>query len=134
MSRDNSLLLVFSVVSAGPRAPWVASLAVGAVACGFAALGDISLVAAVTDFAVYAIFIVVNVALVALRYRMPDTPRSFATPLSVGRLPLLPLLGAAAAAIMALQLEAVAWAVGMATIALGLAVWVSLRRWPSGNT
>lgn len=123
MSRDNSLPSVFATVSAGPRAPWIAGLAVGAAAAGFAAVGDISLVAAVTDFAVYAIFIVVNGALITLRYRMPEASRTFVTPVSLGRFPLLPVLGGIAAAAMATQLELNAWAIGLGAIGVGLAVW-----------
>ena len=128
MSRDNSLPPVFATVSAGPRAPWIAGLVVGAGAASFALVGDISLVAAVTDFAVYTIFIVVNGALITLRYRRPGAPRTFVTPLSLGKLPLLPVLGGIAAGAMATQLEWSAWAIGFGTIALGLAIW-GLRKY-----
>jgi len=90
-------------------------------------VGDIGLVAAVTDFAVYAIFIVVNGALIALRYRMPDAPRTFVTPISFGRLPLLPVLGGIAAGTMATQLEWSAWAIGLGVIGAGLVAWA--LRW-----
>jgi APA family basic amino acid/polyamine antiporter len=79
--------------------------------------------AAVTDFAVYTIFIVVNGTLVALRYRKPNAPRTFVTPLSLGKLPLLPVLGGLAAGAMATQLEWSAWAIGLGTVTVGLAVW-----------
>ena len=128
MSSDNALPPVFAAVSPNSRSPWIAALAVGAIAAGFAAISDISLVAEITDFAVYAIFIVVNGSLIALRYRMPDAPRTFVTPLSVGRLPLLPILGTFAAAAMATQLEWSAWVIGLCAIGTGLAAWAVRSR------
>jgi APA family basic amino acid/polyamine antiporter len=128
MSRDEALPGIFARVSSGPRAPWIAGLTVGALAIAFAAVADIALIAAVTDFAVYTIFIVVNAALIALRYRAAEVPRAFSTPFSIGRIPILPVLGGAGAALMATQLEPGAWIIGLSTIALGLAAWIVIRR------
>lgn len=127
MSKGGSLPSVLSHLNLGGRAPWVSAVLVGGVAGGMVFAGDITLVASATDWAVYAIFIVVNGALIALRFRLPDAPRNFRTPLTVGRLPLLPLAGAAVAALMAVQLEATAWAIGLGAVAAGAGAWALMR-------
>ena len=52
------------------------------------AVGDLTLVASVTDFAVYLVFVAVNVAVIVLRFRQPHRRRPFRVPLSVGWVPL----------------------------------------------
>lgn len=127
MSRDGSLPAAFSRLNLGGRAPWVAACTGGTVATGFVLIGDITLVASVTDFAVYAIFIVVNCSLIALRFRMAGTRREFATPFAISRVPVLPVLGTIVAAVMATQLQTSAWLIGVAVVVVGITLWATLR-------
>ena len=69
------------------RAIWVA--AIGAIA--FALVGDLRLIASVTDFAVYVVFLAVNATVIVLRRREPDRPRPFRSPVSLRGVPLLPV-------------------------------------------
>lgn len=107
----------------GPRshAPRVAIGISLAVAAGFVAIGDLTLVASVTDLAVYLVFIAVNVAVVVLRFREPDQPRPFRSPVSIGRVPLLPILGLLAVLVMipALRWEAIVLGAGLCALGLG---------------
>jgi APA family basic amino acid/polyamine antiporter len=127
MSRDRSLPAVFSNLTVGDRAPWLAAMVAGAIAIGFVFLGDISRVASATDLAVYAIFIVVNGALITLRLRMPEAPRTFRTPLTAGGVPLLPIAGIVVAVLMAVQLESTAWLIGASALLAGLIAWAAMR-------
>ena len=127
MARDGSLPSVIASVGRRGHAPWLAAVIAFVGAAAFASAGDISRVASATDFAVYVIFITVNVSLVALRFSDPASERPFRTPLAVGRVPVLPVLGTAAAALMLVYLERSAIAIGAATLASGVLVWASLR-------
>jgi APA family basic amino acid/polyamine antiporter len=127
MSRDGSLPAALSRVNLAGRAPWVSAGIAGGAAAAMVFVGDISLVASATDWAVYAIFIVVNAALITLRFKMPESQRTFRTPLSVGRLPLLPLAGIAVAALMCVQLESTAWVIGLLALAAGVGSWGLMR-------
>jgi APA family basic amino acid/polyamine antiporter len=71
----------------------------------FTASGDIAFVAGATNFAVFVGFAAVNVSLIVLRYTMPDVPRAFKIPFSIGRLPLVPVLSLAAIAFLMANLE-----------------------------
>jgi APA family basic amino acid/polyamine antiporter len=126
MSRSGSLPAFLATI--GPRAhsPYVAAGLGCAVAVSFALIGSIGLVAAVTDFAVYAIFISVNVALATLRYRQPGAARTFTVPLAIGRMPVLPILGTLTVLLMLAYLEPRAWLLGAGALIAGAAVWLLL--------
>ncbi len=108
-------------------APWVAILAASALAAGFVALGDIELVAAVTDFAVYLVFIAVNVTVILLRFWQPKRLRPFAVRGSVARVPVAPVLALATIALLMPSLQVRALAVGTVVVALGAGVYAVLH-------
>jgi APA family basic amino acid/polyamine antiporter len=114
----------------GPRshAPRVAIAISLTVAAGFVAIGDLTLVASVTDLAIYLVFVAVNVAVVILRFRLPDQPRPFRAPVSIGRVPVLPILGLLAVLVMipALRWEAIGLGAGLC--GLGLVAYAVLGR------
>jgi APA family basic amino acid/polyamine antiporter len=124
MARNAALPPVLATL--GPRAhsPYVAAIAGFVVSGGFALMGDIGLVASVTDFGVYVIFVSVNVAVIALRFKLPNEERPFRVPLAVGRLPLFPLAGIATVLVMLTFLEGAAWLLGICAIAAGALAWV----------
>lgn len=126
MSRGGSLPNALSAVTAGGRSPYIAAFLGCIVAVLFALIGNISLVASVTDFSVYVIFVAVNFSLIVLRFRAPNASRSFVTPFAVGRLPILPILGIAAVALMIINLDRNAWLIGGGTIAAGVLLWALL--------
>ncbi|MEX1254070.1 MAG: APC family permease [Dehalococcoidia bacterium] len=75
------------------------------VSAGFALSGDLALVAGATNFAVFIGFAAVNLSLIVLRYTHPDVERPFRVPLSIGRMPVLPVVALASVAFMMANLE-----------------------------
>ncbi|HPE63744.1 MAG TPA: amino acid permease [Methanothrix sp.] len=75
------------------RTPWVAILVVMLLSMGFVFSGDIAFVASANDFILFATFVVINASLIYLRRIDPDRPRPFRVPLTIGRVPVLPILG-----------------------------------------
>ena len=128
MARGGSLPGVFATVSRGSRAPWVATWAVFAGAAAFAGSGQIGLVASITDFTVYAVFIAVNLAVLQLRRSMPDAPRSMLAGPSIAGWPVAPILGVLATFVMLAFLDPAAWLVGAGLVMTGLALWFTLPR------
>jgi APA family basic amino acid/polyamine antiporter len=124
MARNAALPPLLATV--GPRAhsPYLAAAAGLVVSGGFAMMGDIGLVASVTDFGVYVIFISVNIAIVALRFKLPDHERPFRVPLAIGRLPLVPLAGIATVVLMMAFLEPTAWLLGIGAAIAGVVAWL----------
>jgi len=107
----------------------VTAIVVSAVAAGcFVLAGDIAVVAGVTDFAIYVVFIAVNSAVIILRYRRPDLDRPFRSPGRIGRLPVLPVLGLVTVAVLAPRLALTPIMLGVAVLAAGALAWLCTAR------
>ncbi len=128
MAGSSSLPDVLGRVHPVTRTPWVAILASMVLCMGFVLLEDIAFVANVNNFTVFVTFIVINVALILLRYRKPEIQRPFKVPLAVGRLPILPLLGVILNAFMLTQLSLEAIAIGIGLTVLGILVAFVINR------
>jgi APA family basic amino acid/polyamine antiporter len=114
-------------------APSVAIVVAAMGAIGFACIGDLTLIASVTNFAVYVVFLAVNAAVVVLRRTAPDTARPFRTPGAIGRIPILPIAGSVAALAMVPQLEATSLWLGAGLLAVGMVAYRLLDR-PSAQS
>jgi basic amino acid/polyamine antiporter, APA family len=125
--KDRSLPEVFSRVHKKRRTPWIAIVSVLLLASTFAMIGDITIVAELTNFAVFSAFMVVNASLIALRYKLPNLKRKFKVPLNIGKFPILPLFGIITCIFMLANLELVVIAGGVALIAVGLLMHYGLR-------
>jgi APA family basic amino acid/polyamine antiporter len=125
----------FPTVAAGvlrrTGAPFAAIMAAAGGAIAFALAGDLTFIASVTDFAVYLVFLAVNAAVIVLRRRAPDAPRSFRTPGSIRGIPVIPVAGSVAVLAMIPQLAAGSLVVGAAVVAFGL---VAYRLFDSSTT
>ena len=109
--------------------PWVAVLiATAGAACGVV-IGNLALVASVTDFAVYLVFVAVNVVVIVLRFRQPRRLRPFRVPLAVGRVPLPTVAALVVVFVMLPGLEPAALVLGTALTAAGLVVHLAFQRW-----
>jgi basic amino acid/polyamine antiporter, APA family len=91
---------------------------IAAVACVL--IKDITLIASVTDLAVYLVFVAVNIAVVVLRFRRPEAARPFRTPGSIGKTPILPILGLLAVLVMLPSLPTDALLLGAGICVIGL--------------
>jgi APA family basic amino acid/polyamine antiporter len=131
MATSGALPRAFAVVHQIRRTPIRAILVVTGIATVFAAFGDFAIIAAVTDFAVYIVFLAVNGTVIILRRTHPEIPRPFAVGGTIGGVPVLPVLGLGSVTLMLTQLEPLAITVGTVACGAGLAAgWLvnSLRR------
>lgn len=128
MGRKGALPSFLGHANGTTRAPDAAVVVAAVIASGFAVSGRLGLVAAVTNFAVYAVFVSVNLAVVRLRRSKPELPRTFRAGPSVGGWAVVPLAGAGVTLLLAAFLEGMAWAIGGGVVGLGLLVWLARRR------
>ena len=75
------------------RTPHLAAAAVGVATLPFLLLGDVGAVAGLANLVLLAVFVLVNAALLWLRFTRPDGDRGFRAPLNAGRLSLTALAG-----------------------------------------
>jgi basic amino acid/polyamine antiporter, APA family len=120
MAERNSLPAFLTRVHQRTKTPWAAILAIMALSMVFLLLGDIGFIANVTNFTLFLTFIFINAALVILRFRKPEISRPFKVPLSIGRMPLIPIAGLASCAFMIAQLSTKAITIGIALALAGV--------------
>jgi APA family basic amino acid/polyamine antiporter len=107
-------------VSASQGTPWTATLLVTGVAIAFALSGDIALVAQVTNFAIFVLFVAVNASLIRLRFTQPERARPFRLAGTIGRVPLIPAIAGLGTISLAAFMEREAALIGLAALALGV--------------
>ncbi|MBS3064453.1 MAG: amino acid permease, partial [DPANN group archaeon] len=105
MASDGALPVICKQIHKATKTPWMAVTIVGLLTIGFILLGDIVKVASLTDFALFGTFAIVNLSLIALRYKDKKTKRGFKSPINVGNFPVLAALGAAASVFMIFQFD-----------------------------
>ncbi len=110
---------ILATVHPSRRTPWVAIFATMALSLLFIFAGDIAFVANVDNFTLFVTFLVINAAMIILRYKEPKASRPFRVPFSTGKFPLLPLLGIVFCIFMLLQLEVKVFFTGTALVVLG---------------
>jgi amino acid transporter len=128
MGRDRELPEFFATVLAGRGTPWVGCMLAFVLSIVLLPIGDLTVLAGLSSFSALIAFLAVNATLIAMRYQEPKLHRPFRVPLSVGRLPLLPV---AAIASILLLLAFFEWEIyfgGAIGIAL-TAVAFLLQRW-----
>jgi basic amino acid/polyamine antiporter, APA family len=77
----------FAYLLPGRKTPLVALIVALAAAAALASIGEIGTIAEFATFAIFVTFLFVNLALIILRRRDPDTNRPFRVPLSIARVP-----------------------------------------------
>ncbi|MCB1476450.1 MAG: amino acid permease [Rhodobiaceae bacterium] len=92
-------------------------------------IADIRILAELSSFAALLAFLAVNVALIVLRYRAPMLERPFRVPLSIGRLPLLPVAGIASIIVLLASFDTPVYAGGAIAFALGIVAYWLRDRW-----
>jgi basic amino acid/polyamine antiporter, APA family len=112
------------------QTPALATLVVLGAAFLLLPLGRVELVGSVASLTALVAFVTVDLAVIRLRWSRPQARRPFRVPLAIGRLPLLPSLGAVLALLLMTRFELLAYAVlgGVALIALIVVTVARARR------
>jgi APA family basic amino acid/polyamine antiporter len=90
MARDGLIPPAFASVHPKYQTPWINTLIVGVIACGFAGFMGLDQLANLTNVGTLFAFAIVCVTVVYLRFARPEVKRPFKTPL----FPVTPLVGA----------------------------------------
>jgi basic amino acid/polyamine antiporter, APA family len=112
ISKDRSLPQVLSRTRAQQKTPWVAALIALVIALILLPIGKVDTLAGISSFATMIAFIGVNVALIYLRLSHEKTSRPFKVPFTIGKIPLLPILGIASCFIFLFQFNRLVYLTG----------------------
>ncbi|MGB9939467.1 APC family permease [Methanosarcina sp.] len=122
MAYSGSLPRSLSRVHPSYHTPWVAIFGLACLSILFVLLRDIAIVANISNFMIFAVFFMVNLSLIKLRYTDPGRNRPFRVPLNIGRFPLLPLLGALSTVFLFSQLSLEVITYGLVLAGLGILI------------
>ncbi len=126
MSRDGALPVAFSKIDERTGVPRIAIFTTMVLSVVFASLGDLCLIAGVTNLATFLIFAFVNFSLIWLRYKQPGLRRPFRVPLNIGWFPLIPFLGLISCMFLLLYISWSVMIIGFVALGLGAIVYRTL--------
>ncbi|MBP0440419.1 APC family permease [Tianweitania sediminis] len=127
MARDGDLPRLLARTRGTNKSPWVGALAFLAVACGFAAVGEIEFVASLSSLGVTLVFAAINSAVIVLRYTQPNLARPFRLP-SIGNIPPTAVLGIVTSLLLAAQYDWAVYTTFAAVFLVGAIPYVFIRR------
>ena len=119
MARDGRLHRTLTTLTTKQQTPWTATVVCLVVAVALLPLGGVDAVAGFTSLAALLAFIVVNIAMIRLRFTKPDAVRAFRVPLAIGRVPIVPLLAVASCLALLMALPASTLLVGGVIVIVG---------------
>lgn len=119
MADSRHLPNILSMVHFSRRTPWTAIIMTSVLSVLFIFAGDITFVANVSNFTLFVTFFVINASMIVLRYKEPEVKRPFRVPFTIGKFPIIALLGMLFSIFMLLQLEAKVIIVGTALVVMG---------------
>lgn len=127
MARDGDLPKPLARTLGSSRSPLIGALAYLAVACGFAAVGEIEFVASLSSLGVTLVFATINIAVIVLRFTQPNLNRPFRMP-SIGNVPPTAGLGVATSLLLAIQYDWAVYATFAGVFLLGAVSYAFIRR------
>lgn len=127
MARDGYMPKLLTKVLPRRRTPWMAAITLFIAASLFLIVGKIKIIASVSSFGVLIVFIGIHVAVIVLRYTRPRAKRHFLVPLSIGKFPLLPLVGIVLMLGLLTQFELAVYLIGLGAMLGGLLLYMLLR-------
>jgi APA family basic amino acid/polyamine antiporter len=122
MAEQKGLPSVFTKVNSKTKTPWVAICAVVLAALLFLFIGDVAMIANLTNFTIFVVFITVNATVIYLRYKKP-TEKGFKTPGSIGKLPILPVLGLVTTLFLLFNVSITVLIMGLVLLILGFVLF-----------
>jgi APA family basic amino acid/polyamine antiporter len=124
MSRDGLLPEVFGRIHVKFRTPAVATWVAGFVVGVPAGLLDIGTVSNLSNIGTLFAFVLVAIAVLILRYREPERPRSFRVPMG----PIFPVLSIIFCILLMMGLEVMTWMAFFAWLVIGLMIYFLYSR------
>ena len=93
LGKENTKLKWLSVVSSKRKTPVFALVLVAGIMIAFAAIGKLETVALIANLFIFITFLFVNISVLVLRKKQPDTKRPYKVPLNIRNLPVPCILG-----------------------------------------
>ncbi|MBI4158694.1 amino acid permease [Candidatus Woesearchaeota archaeon] len=93
MAKEKGLPKFLALIHERTRTPWAAILVIALLTIAFSFVGDIEIVANLTNLFLFITFAAVNLSLIILRYKCKNQKRKFVCPANIGKFSIIALLG-----------------------------------------
>ena len=113
------LMKFFGAIHPKFRTPYKNTILVGILAAVVGSLTPIDIIGKMVNIGTLFAFVIVCIAVIVLRRKMPDQPRPFRTPL----VPLVPILGICSAFYLMIKLPLLTWEVLIIWLVIGLVIY-----------
>ncbi|MFH0955547.1 MAG: amino acid permease [Candidatus Micrarchaeota archaeon] len=130
MARDNNLPEPLAGINPKTHSPALAIIVCALISLLFLFVGDISFVANATAFLLFAAFVLVNASVIQLRQKHPGFVRPFRVPISIGKIPVLPVIGILVSVTLMVSMPLPVIATGIGLTAIGGAYHFSQKKRP----
>ena len=131
MGRDGQIPSVFATLLSARDTPWIAATLMLAMSAALVPIENVKILAELSSFAALLAFLAANLALIIVRYRLPDLPRPFRVPLTIGRMPLLPLAAIASICLLLINFDWEIYVAGFGALVLSGLAFLVRKRWRS---
>jgi APA family basic amino acid/polyamine antiporter len=118
------LLKPFRAVHKKRKTPYVAVWTVMILAILFSFIRDVGLIAELTNFTIFITFAIINLAVIALRFKHPAQERKFKMPVNVGKMPILAFFGFLSCIFFLSQIETMIVLGGFGLILTGIVAYL----------
>jgi amino acid transporter len=127
MGSDAVIPAMFATIMPGRDTPWIAAILMFALSVMLVPLGSIQVLAELSSLTALLGFLAVNLALIVLRYRLPDQNRPFRVPVSVGRMPIVPVVAVASIGVLIANFDWEIYALGCGIVLASCLIYVVQR-------
>ena len=131
MGRDGQIPSVFATLLSDRDTPWIAATLMLAMSAALVPIENVEILAELSSFAALLAFLAANLALIIVRYRLPDLPRPFRVPLTIGRMPVLPLAAIASICLLLINFDWEIYVAGFGALVLSGLAFLVRKRWRS---
>jgi basic amino acid/polyamine antiporter, APA family len=128
MAREGEIHAVFAGLLPRRQTPWVAAILSLVAAAALLPIGSVKILAEMSSFAALVAFLMVNLALITLRYTHPHHRRPFRVPGTIGRMPVLPLAAVVSIVLLLIHFDWQIYAAGGVAVVLS-AIAYFVRGW-----
>jgi APA family basic amino acid/polyamine antiporter len=133
MAKDGTLPKFLSRIHFAKRTPWIAIVLIMVFSAVFSLAGDIELIANVTNFVTFIVFLTVNLALINLYRKNAVKAKKYSKALSIRRVPILAVLGASLSIAMLFQFNPLVIVIAILLLFFGAPVYYLLKNTPQNE-
>lgn len=128
MSTEGALPKLLGKVHPSRGSPWAAIALSAIIAIFFILPGDLKFVAEVADFAIFVVFVLVNLSLIQIRRKKRGLKPFYRVPLNVGNFPATALLGIIFCLFLVLQFDWFILLTGVVVTTIGIIIHIFYKK------